>query len=130
MYQIERLHYGFKLIFAETISADQMKEWVSASEKVLAEKTGTFGVFVDMRTLKPLQPEAQEHMKTGQKLFKEKGMQRSAVILNDAIITLQFKRIAKETGIYAWERYIDASKFKNWEEIGINWLTKGIDPDL
>lgn len=56
-------------------------------------------------------------------------MQRSAVVLSNAILTLQFKRIAKETGIYEWERYIDASKNPNWEEIATDWLEKAIDPD-
>ena len=34
-----------------------------------------------------------------------------------------------ETGIYEWERYIDASKTPKWEEIGIEWLVNNIDPD-
>ena len=33
------------------------------------------------------------------KLFKEKGMTRSAVIVASAMLKMQFKRIAKETGI-------------------------------
>ncbi|HMV41143.1 MAG TPA: hypothetical protein PK079_09135 [Leptospiraceae bacterium] len=60
-----------------------------------------------MRTLKPLPPESQIHMQEGQKLYKEKGMVRSVVILANTITKLQFKRIAQETGIYQWERYID-----------------------
>jgi hypothetical protein len=42
---------------------------------------------------------------------------------------MQFRRIGKETGIYEWERYIDASSVADWEKIGIDWLSKGIDPD-
>jgi len=34
-------------------------------------------------------------------------MVRSVVILANTITKLQFKRIAQETGIYQWERYID-----------------------
>jgi hypothetical protein len=52
------------------------------------------------------------------------------VILENAVITLQFRRLAKETGIYNWERYIDASKHKDWEKIGLDWVERGIDPDL
>ena len=64
-----------------------------------------------------------------QKLFKAKGMQRSVVILSSAAIVMQFKRMAKETGIYEWERYIDASKHPDYEKPAVDWLTKGIDPD-
>lgn len=68
-------------------------------------------------------------MEEGQKLFKQKGMTRSVVILNSPIVTVQFKRIAKETGIYNWERYLDASSTPDWEQKGRRWLTDGIDPD-
>ncbi|OEU57610.1 MAG: hypothetical protein BA871_10695 [Desulfuromonadales bacterium C00003096] len=68
-------------------------------------------------------------MQDGQKLYKEKGMVRSVVILDNVITKMQFRRIGKETGIYEWERYIDASSVADWEKIGIDWLSKGIDPD-
>ncbi len=48
-------------------------------------------------------------MEEGQKEYKERGMTRSVVILDSAIMAMQFKRLAKDTGIYQWERYIDAS---------------------
>jgi hypothetical protein len=47
-------------------------------------------------------------------------MDRSVVILANSVTTMQFRRIAQETGIYQWERYIDASKVTNWEEIAID----------
>ncbi len=99
------------------------------SEHTLEHQEGKFSVFVDMRTLKPLDPDAQKFMEKGQKLYKQKGMERSVVILADSIITMQFKRIAKDTGIYAWERYIDSSKNTNWEQAGIDWCLNEIDPD-
>ncbi len=42
---------------------------------------------------------------------------------------MQFKRIARETGIDQWERYINASATPNWEQVGIDWLTRAADPD-
>jgi len=129
MYKIEKTHYGVKLIFADAINKDEMATWVEESKKVLTTMTGKFGVFVDMRTLKPLQPDAQEEMQKGQKLFKQAGMERSVVILDSALITMQFKKIAQETGIYEWERYINASAVSNWEEVGVKWIKDAVDPD-
>jgi len=129
MYKINKKEFGFHLVFADFIKADEMQQWVSDSQKALVSSNGEFGVFIDLRALKPLLPDAQEYMQQGQKMYKLKGMQRSVVILDSAITTMQFKRIAKETGIYAWERYIDASKTLNWEKIGIDWVKNGIDPD-
>lgn len=129
MYKIEKKEYGFNLLFSDFVKADEMKQWVNDSEKVLAPSNGEFGVFIDMRTLKPLLPDTQEFIQQGQKLYKQKGMVRSVVILDSPITTMQFKRFAKETGIYEWERYIDASNNPNWEKVGIDWIRNGIDPD-
>ena len=82
-----------------------------------------------MRTMKPLPKDARDAMEEGQRIYGQNGMERSVVILNSTLVTMQFKRIAKETGIDQWERYIDASKTSNWEEVGVSWLEKGIDPD-
>ncbi len=129
MYKIEKKDYGYKLTFGGFIKVDEMKAWVDESEKTLVSTPKQFGVFVDMRTLRPLPPDVQVHMQKGQRLYKEKGMARSVVILDNAVTKMQFKRIAKETGIYEWERYIDASLIRDWEKAGIDWVSNGIDPD-
>lgn len=129
MYTIEKKFYGYKLTFGTEIKEEEMAQWVQEVERKLSLHRGSMGVFVDMRTLRPLTPEAQGHMQKGQKLFKEKGMERSVVILSSVAITMQFKRIAKETGIYDWERYINASQDPDWEKTGLDWIEKGIDPD-
>lgn len=129
MHKIEKKSYGYKLTFGDLISLDEMNAWVEDSRKALVGQSGKFGVFVDMRTLKPLAPEAQAAMVEGQKLYKEKGMERSVVILSNALLTMQFKRLAKDSGIYAWERYIDASASPDWEKKGEAWITAGTDPD-
>jgi hypothetical protein len=129
MYAINRYPYGFKITFGGSINADEMSQWLKDAERQLTSQTGSFGVMVDMRDLKPLAPDAQAVLQTGQKLFKAKGMQRSAVILQNPIITLQFKRLAQETGISAWERYLDASKSPAWESAATSWLKSGVDPE-
>jgi len=129
MYNIEKKDFGYKLTFSGTVEAAEMANWVKDAEKALASQAGPFGVFVDMRALNPLSNDAKAEMEKGQKLFKQKGMQRSVVILNSAIVTMQFKKIAKETGIDAWERYIDASNAPDWEAKGIAWLKNGTEPE-
>ena len=129
MYKIEKMNYGFKLTFGDFINENEMKKWVEESKSVLQTAPKEFGIFVDMRTLKPLAPEAQKFMQEGQKFYKEKGMIKSVVILANAVTKMQFKRIAQETGIYQWERYIDESSNPNWEKTGIDWVQNGIDPD-
>ncbi len=129
MYKIEKKHYGFHLTFGGFIKEAEMNQWYDESLVALKDMPDKFGVFVDMRELKPLPSESQSKMEAGQKHYKERGMVRSVVVLNDPILTMQFKRIAKQSGIYEWERYIDASSNSDWERIGIAWLTDKVDPD-
>lgn len=129
MYQVEQKDYGYKLTFGDFIKLEEMQGWLEECRQKLKQAPKEFGVFVDMRTLKPLAVEVQDHMQEGQKLFKQKGMVRSVVVVESATTAMQFKRIAKETGIYAWERYLDASTCPNWEKLGIKWITQGVDPD-
>ena len=128
MYQIEKKGYGFKLTFGGFVKASEMEEWKAASEKALASQSGKFGVLVDMRTLKPLPANAQAVMVDGQKQYKMRGLERSAVILDSAVTTGQFRRLAKESGIYAWERYVGADTPKH-EQAAEAWITRGVDPD-
>ena len=129
MYKIEKKGYGYKLTFADQISKDEMTAWVQESEKALAAAPAKFGVFVDMRTLKPLAADAKAEMEKGQILYKQKGMERSVVILASAMLTLQFKQIAKQSGIYQWERYISEADDPDWEKTGEAWLISAKDPD-
>ena len=128
MYSIDRKPWGIMLVFGGTIDANEMARWVEESEAMLSSQHEKFGVLVDMRTLAPLMADAEEQMQKGQKLFKMKGMERSAVILNNPLLTMQFRRIARETGIVAWERYIDASKHPDWERMGVAWLSAATEP--
>jgi len=129
MYSIEKKGYGYKLVFGDSIDSGEMNAWVDESKEQLATAPTEFGVFVDMRTLQPLEPSVQVSMEEGQKLYKASGMVRSVVIVASAILRLQFARIARDTGIYEWERYIDASSTPDWENTGVRWIVDGVDPD-
>lgn len=129
MYKLEKTGYGFRILFADLIKPEEMSSWLAEAKKSLVMPPKEFGVFVDMRSLKPLPSDAQAILEEGQKLFKQKGMARSVVILSNTVLTMQFKRIAKETGIYQWERYIDSNANPKWEQAGVDWLVKGVDPD-
>lgn len=129
MYKIEKQDYGFRLTFGGSIGAEEISRWLQESREVLADQEDEFFVFVDMRTLIPLDRDSQVHMHEGQQLYRRKGMLRSVVILSSPVVATQFRRIGGETGIGKWERYIDASNVSDWEEVGMNWLLHAIDPN-
>ena len=129
MYEIEEQSWGYRITFARITSSNELLCWIRESEKILDNKRGEFFVFVDMRTLVPLDKKAQEAMREGQRLYRRKGMLRSVVILSSPVIAAQFRRIGGETNIGQWERYIDASTVADWEKVGMNWLLNAVEPD-
>jgi hypothetical protein len=129
MYKIEKRPSGFLLTFGGFIQKEEMTNWYNDSVIALEGKMSEFGVIIDMKTLKPIPQDAKDIMVKGQGLYKEKGMIRSAVILANAITTAQFKHIAKESGIYSFERYIDASINSDPLRTAIDWVKNEIDPD-
>ncbi|MCP4896879.1 MAG: hypothetical protein GY906_07875 [bacterium] len=130
MYAINVREYGFELTFEGFIKAEEMEAWLIESQTVLMHAPEKFGVLIDMRTLKPLPDDAQAHVHTGQKHYRKKGMDRSAVVVAHPVTKMQFQRIARETGIYEWERYFDASSQDDWEQAAMNWILDQVDPDL
>jgi hypothetical protein len=129
MYTIDKTDFGYKLVLGGMVDEEEMSRWLEDMKTAAPQNKRDFNVFVDMRTLKPLSKDAQIYIHEAQKLFKSKGMVRSVVILDNPVTTIQFKRIAQETGIYEWERYIDSSHDPDWEQSGMDWLLHAVDPD-
>ena len=129
MYKINKESYGPHLTFSGHIPKQKMEQWLSDSKEMIKILPDEFVVFVDMREMELLPPKSRPIMIAGQQYYRTHGMQRSVVILKDKITMMQFKGIAKETGIYEWERYIDANAEPNWEQVAMDWILNGVDPD-
>lgn len=130
MYEIDRTRFGFRITFAGRMDEAELREWIAESRSVLREAPDEFSVLVDMRKLQVLGEDEQELMREGQERYREAGMQRSLVLLNSAILTLQFRRLAKESGIYEYERYVNTEIVENWKRPALEWLVNGVDPNF
>ena len=128
MYEIKREGWGYRLRFSGFIRTPEMETWKAESERSLKMAPATFGVYVDMHDLKPLAEDTQGVMVSGQQLYKKAGMTRSAVLVDSANTAAQFRRLAKESGIYAWERYFH-SQDAAAEQKALRWIKDGVDPD-
>jgi hypothetical protein len=128
MYKIDRTDLGFQLTFGGDMTEAELQTWYQESERVLAGMCLPFGVIIDMRTLAVLPTGAQTVMVKGQAMYRSCGMQRSCVILEDPITTIQFMRLAKLSGIFKYERYIYASEDKDWRQTARNWVRDAVAP--
>jgi hypothetical protein len=128
MYRIDKTDLGFYLTFGGEMTKAEIEKWYTESEQALTGQPAPFGVIIDMRTLALLPVEAQEVMVRGQSMYRRRGMQRSCVILDDAITRIQFMRLARKSGIFKYERYIDASAHRVWLAEAHNWVRHAITP--
>jgi hypothetical protein len=129
VYIVGTAPFGFKITIAGRITRDEAMLALVESREALKRCKKPFGVLVDIRELEPLADEVQTIIDETQRLYRKSGLERSCVVLASAIMTMQFKRIARQTGVYAHERYVDASRDAHWERTALNWIIDAVDFD-
>ena len=129
MYRIDETDYGFKLTFGDAIDQEAMTRWYMAVLSVINGQKGSFAMMIDLRKLKRLSAEVEEHIQKAKDNARRKGMVRSVVILGDALTMMRLRRNAKRNKNYRFERYINANIEPNWEQVGREWLLNQVDPD-
>lgn len=127
MYKIERKDYGIKLVFSGFIRKEEMESWSNEMIHLSKSLPSKFGMLIDTTELKPLPVESQEALTSTQITFREK-ITRSVTITNMDVTNMQLKRLGEVSGINDTKKFLDASKFSNWEHLSLNWIVNGVDP--
>jgi hypothetical protein len=123
--------YGFRVHAPGYITPAEARAWFEdLKARVQALEGKPFGMMVDSRTQKANPPDTQELIKESMVWLRSHGMVRSVVVLDSTVALIQILRLAKATGVYAYERYMDALKDPEWEAKAVGWIKDGIDPDL
>lgn len=123
--------YGFRVHGPGYITPAEARAWFEdLRSRVRALEGKPFGLLVDSRTQKANPPDTQELIKEAMVWLRGHGMERSVVVLDSTVALIQILRLAKATGVYAYERYLDALKEPDWEAKALDWIIRGIDPDL
>ena len=125
MYEIKKGKLGeyvvYNLTFDGYMNPTEMQAWFTEAKHELLSSPKEFVVKVDMRRLSPLCPESQIIMQKAQKFYRDSGMDRSAVLLNNDLLRFQFEQIARNSGIFEWERYYSNSDPDSDEAMN-DWL--------
>ncbi len=123
--------YGFRVRAPGYITPAEARAWLEDLQaRVLALEGKPFGLLVDSRTQKANPPETQETIKEAMVWLRGHGMERSVVVLDSTVALIQILRLAKSSGVYAYERYLDALKDPEWESKAVGWIVDRVDPDL
>lgn len=127
MYRIEEQRFGFLITFSGLVEESEAAEWYRESEmRLSSHEHKPFCVIVDMRAVEAVSPGMKSIIIDGQKLYQEKGMHRSVVIVDDTIIMKQLKQAAKTSGIHKNEQYIDVRRRANWVNAALLWIREGV----
>lgn len=127
MYQLEKKNYGCKVTIAQQFKLKEARAYIEELKEIIPQLPEKFGIILDLRDLSPLEKESKKILKYSQKLIGKK-LQRSAVIIDSAIISIQLKRLARQSGIFRAMRFLDATKLSGYKEIARNWVINGIEP--
>lgn len=127
-YQVEATPYGIRTSHSGYATPEEAVDWLEQCRKILGEPH-SFGQLVDLRGHKPNSPEVNEIVQEHMRFVRGHGLVRSAVVLSGVTSQMQIKRLAKETGMYEWERYLNAED-PEWERKAVEWIDNGTDPDL
>jgi len=123
--------YGFRVHAPGYVTPADARAWFEDLKgRVLALDGRPFGLLMDSRTQRSNPPDTQEFVQTAMAWLREHGLERSAVVLDSTVALIPQLRSAKSTGVYAYERYLDAEKDTQWEQKAEDWIVRGIDPDL
>jgi hypothetical protein len=122
--------FGLRTTIYGFFTIDEANAWRKDYERIVPGLGSGFGQLVDLRDRKAYPPEVNEVIQDVMRYVREQGMTRSAVVLSSAMTKMQISRLAKETGMFEYERYFDASADKDWERKAIDWIEKAVDPEL
>jgi hypothetical protein len=120
--------FGYRTTISSPFTPAEATAWFADVKRVVG-KPHTFGQLVDLRGQKTTTPESNAIVESAMEWVRAQGMNRSAVVLSSAITKMTIMRLAKEAGMYAYERYFDASSDPAWETKALAWLEHGTDPD-
>lgn len=129
MFTIENTNYGLQVTIVGGLDPSDAESWLQRIERALENVERPFGVLVDVREAKLFQQDAQAALKQGMEACAKAGMERATVVLNGAVATLQARRLARETGIASWQRYVDAASDPSWRNKALGWIVHGRDPE-
>lgn len=123
--------YGFRVHAPGFITPEEARAWLEdLKPRVLALGGRPFGLLVDSRTQRANPVETQELIREAMVWLRDHGMERSVVALDSTVALMQILRLAKATGVYAYERYVDSLKDPAWEARALAWILRAVDPDL
>src|SRR5258708_10228900 len=122
MERVTMTEYGAEIVFGGPLTGEEAAELLAELDRKLPPPGGDFGLLVDSRRSRAYSAAEQAIFKRGILLCVERGMERSVVVHDSHIASLQPKRLGIETGTLACTRYIDPRSHPDCPRVAQDWL--------
>ncbi len=129
MYTIERKHYGLHITMGGLYAPGEMETYVREKEKAIAAIDGPFSLLVDLRSAIPPDERDEKLLEECQARLTRWGLVRMAFVVSSPVIRIQARQLVINATVKDQTRLIDASKSPNWEELALNWILYGTEPE-
>lgn len=131
MYSICQEQFGFRLIFDGQIDAPEMGQWLEESSAALRAAPKPLGILMDLRGLRPgaIEPRAQWVLEDGLRLYRNAGLLRSCVVVENAAMANVLRRVAQAAGVLAHQRTIHATVHGDWFPKALGWIVSEVEPE-
>lgn len=128
MYTIERKYYGLRITMGNQYAPDEIERYVKEKEEALREFEGGYSLLVDLRTAIPPNQEEAEFLRKSQAKM-DAGLIRQAWVIHSPVVRQRANQLVVTGPIKDRTRIIDSSASEDWEEIAMNWILYGTEPD-
>jgi hypothetical protein len=130
LYKIDQASFGFRIIATNAIDLDEAKRLRSELLNAVSEYRKPFSVIADVRGLIPSDPKVLEIIHEMQIECKHMGLERVATIVSSPVVKAQMIQATFNAGTAHIDRFIDASKAKDWEQQALAWVETAIEPQV
>lgn len=120
--------YGYRTEISAPLQAADVKMWTEEIRSVVRGRPA-FSQLVDIRNNTARDEDTTRMIEETMQWVRANGLQRSAVIVASPTLKMQVQRLARNTGVDTYERYLDAASDPQWEQKALAWLERGVDPD-
>lgn len=128
MYTIEKKHYGFRITMGGLYAPGEIAKYVEEKDAALHEFEGSYSLMVDLRSAIPPVAEDAELLQQSQVRSKDRLI-RQAIVVHSPVVKLRANQLMVSSQIHDRTRFISAAESSNWEELAMNWILYGDEPD-
>ena len=129
MFKVEKTPYGIQVTLGGNLDEAEVRAMWVERDILMSDIDGPCLALIDIRSLVPPTQAIIQLLQSSDSNPPCGTWGRRAMIGLSPVIKSKALQFLFESGTNDYTRYIDASKIDSWEEIALDWIVEGIEPD-